>query len=203
MRGLEKILGLDLAGSPKRKTGYAYWEEGKLKVGVLYTDEEILELASRFSLVMIDAPLSIPAGRKSLHERGPHFRECDLLLRKHGHRFFPVTLGPMRMLTERAMRLAESLRKGGAQVFETFPGALYDILGLDRKDRVAILGFYMSLPLKLERRGYSQDELDAIACWLAGVCYLTDRSLSFSGGDGEIVVATRECISSALSLDKK
>ncbi|HEV09209.1 MAG TPA: DUF429 domain-containing protein, partial [Sulfurihydrogenibium azorense] len=58
-----KILGLDLAGSPKRKTGYAYLENGKLQVGVLFQDEDILNLAKNFKLVMIDAPLSLPEGR--------------------------------------------------------------------------------------------------------------------------------------------
>lgn len=194
------ILGLDLAGSQKRKTGYAYLDDNRLKVGLLYKDEEILELARGFSLVMIDAPLSIPAGRKSLQDIGPHFRECDLLLRKHGHKFFPITLGPMRMLTERAIKIAEHLKRENIKVLETFPGATYDLLGLNRKDRKGILGFYMRLPFVLEEREYSQDELDAVACWLAGACYISGNSINFSGIDGEIVVATKECI---YSLDKK
>ncbi len=198
MRTYEKVLGLDLAGSPKRRTGYAYWEGGRLRVGVLFGDQEILELAKGFSLVMMDAPLSIPAGRKSLEDRGPHLRECDLLLRKHGHSFFPVTLGPMRMLTERAMRLAEVLKGMGIEVFETFPGATYDLLGLNRKDGKVILDLYMKLPLGLEKRDYSQDELDAIACWLAGVCYLEGKSVVFYGVDGQIVVAGKECINGYL-----
>ncbi len=201
MRDWEKVLGLDLAGSEKRRTGYAYWEGKALKVGVVYTDKEVFELLEGFSLVMIDAPLSIPAGRKSLEDRGPHFRECDLLLRKQGHRFFPVTLGPMRLLTKRAMRLADHLRQRGVEVLETFPGATYDLLGLDRKDRGAILDFYMRLPFGLEDRDYFQDELDAIACWLAGICHLMGKSVVFSGVDGKIVVASRECL--RVYLDKR
>ncbi len=194
MKNWEKVLGLDLAGSERRKTGYAYWEGSSLRVGVVYTDKEVLELSKGFSLIMIDAPLSIPAGRSTLEDRGPHLRECDLLLKKQGHRFFPVTLGPMRMLTKRAMSLAKDMKERGAEVFETFPGATYDLLGLDRKDRSLILNFYMKLPLELEEREYSQDELDAVACWLAGICHLMGKSLVFSGKDGQIVVASRECV---------
>ncbi len=177
-----------MAGSPKRKTGYAYLRDGNLRVGTLYKEEEIFELAKAFSLVMIDAPLSLPFGRKSIEDKGPHLRECDLLLRKEGHRFFPVSLGPMRKLTERGIKLAQGLKALGIEVFETFPGATYDILGLKRKDKAALLNFYKKLPINLEDRSYNQDELDAIACWLAGVCYHLGKAKVFSGKDGMIVV---------------
>lgn len=202
MKDWERVLGLDLAGSPKRKTGYAFLKDKRLVVGTLYTDEEILEISKGFKLVMIDAPLSLPEGRRSIEERGPHFRECDRLLKKSGYRFFPISLGPMRMLTERGMRLASILRSKGLEVLETFPGAMYDLLGIDRRDKNAILSLYKSLPFELEDRPYSQDELDAVACWLAGVCYLMGKVLTFSGKDGKIVVATGECFSSPPPLTK-
>ncbi|MFN3947173.1 MAG: DUF429 domain-containing protein [Aquificaceae bacterium] len=193
MKDLESILGLDLAGSSKRKTGYAYLRDGDLRVGILYEDEEIFQLAKAFSLVMIDAPLSLPFGRKSIEDKGPHLRECDIMLRREGHRFFPVSLGPMRRLTERGIKLANSLKALGIEVFETFPGATYDILGLKRKDKAALLNFYSRLSVNLEDRSYTQDELDAIACWLAGVCYSFGKAKVFSGKDGVIVVVGRDC----------
>ncbi|MFN3976605.1 MAG: DUF429 domain-containing protein [Aquificaceae bacterium] len=201
MKSWERVLGLDLAGSPKRKTGYAFLRNKRLVIGTLYTDEDILQLSKDFELVMVDAPLSLPAGRRGIEDRGPHFRECDLLLKEMGYRFFPISLGPMRMLTERGMRLANILRSKGLEVLETFPGAMYDLFGINRKDKYAILGFYKSLPFDMEDKPYSQDELDAIACWLAGLCYLMDKALVFSGKDGKIVVASGECVSS-LPLDK-
>ncbi|MFN3568145.1 MAG: DUF429 domain-containing protein, partial [Caldimicrobium sp.] len=97
----EKVLGLDLAGSLKNKTGYAYFKKGNFYVGYLYEDDEILHLCQNFQIVMIDAPLSLPADRRSIEDRGSHLRECDKLLLKRGHKFFPITLGPMRKLTER------------------------------------------------------------------------------------------------------
>ncbi|MCS6998636.1 MAG: DUF429 domain-containing protein [Aquificaceae bacterium] len=188
----ELTLGLDLAGSPTRPTGYAYMKSG-LRMGLLYTDEEILKLARGFSYVFVDAPLSIPMGRSSLKERGPHFRECDLMLKRQGIRFFPLSLGPMRKLTERGIGLAEVLRGEGLEVFETFPGALYDILKVKRKERKAIVALYRELGLELEDRTYSQDELDAVACWLSGVCYLMGKAHIFSGKDGAIVVGSSHC----------
>lgn len=194
MKDWEKVLGLDLAGSPKRRTGFAFLKDGRLKVGVIYGDEEIFNLAKTFELVMIDAPLSLPSGRYSVESREPyHIRECDRKLREMGHKFFPITLGPMRSLTKRGMKLANLLRSLNIEVLETFPGATYDLLGINRKDKEAILDFYRSLPLKVEDRRYSQDELDAIACWLAGICYKLNKAKIFSGRDGSIVVADKEC----------
>ncbi len=78
------------------------------------------------------------------------------------------------------------------KLFPVLP--MYDLLGLDKKGRSLILNFYMKMPSELEERGYSQDELDAVACWLAGICHLMGKNLVFSGKDGQIVVASRECV---------
>jgi predicted nuclease with RNAse H fold len=185
LKGWERVLGLDLAGSPKRKTGYAYFD-GKLRVGTLHTDEEIISLAQGFRLVMIDAPLSLPEGRESIEDKGPHYRECDLKLKSMGIRFFPISLGPMRLLTERGIRIRGELEKKGIQILETFPGGVYDRLGVKRKDKRAIRELYLRLGLPLEERNYSQDELDAIACFLVGVYHLEGRSKMVDGKDGRI-----------------
>lgn len=183
-----KVLGLDLAGSPKRKTGVAYLEDNRVKVGIIYEDEHILKLCESFDLVMIDAPLSLPEGRKSIEDRGLHFRECDIKLRIFGIRFFPITLGPMRMLTTRALKIKGILEAKGIKVFETFPGALYDIFGVRRKDKEAIKNFYKSIGFALEDRDYYQDELDALACLLSGIRYLSCNAMIFDGKDGVIVI---------------
>ncbi|PMP77972.1 MAG: DUF429 domain-containing protein [Sulfurihydrogenibium sp.] len=183
-----KILGLDLAGSPKRKTGYAYLENGKLQVGVLFQDEDILNLAKNFKLVMIDAPLSLPEGRLSLEEIGPHFRECDIKLREMGIKFFPLTLGPMRMLTKRAISIKDTLSKEGIHSIETFPGGLYDIYKVNRKEKDAIKNLYKKLGFYLEERDYFQDELDAVACLISGIRYVSSKAIILDGKDGLIVI---------------
>ena len=66
------IVGIDLAGSTKRKTGICILNNRLIaKTSIVYTDNEIIELVERVKpdLIAIDAPLSLPYGRKSLDER--------------------------------------------------------------------------------------------------------------------------------------
>ena len=101
-------LGVDLAGSPKRPTGICLLRALKAQTAIAYGDEEILELVAETGpgIIAIDAPLTLPPGRKSIDDvNGSHFRPCDMELRRRGIRFFPITLGPMRLLTVRGMKL--------------------------------------------------------------------------------------------------
>jgi predicted nuclease with RNAse H fold len=183
-----KVLGIDLAGSERRNSGVAYLEDGKLTCFVLHRDEEILELSKGFSHIFIDAPLSLPKGRANLQDRGPHFRACDLMLRKRGIKFFPVSLGPMRLLTERGIRLKTAMEGWGKVVYEVFPGAFYDVMGVGRKDKKAILELYRRLGFNLEDRKYTKDEIDAIACLLMGIMFLEGRAELLEGEDGAIII---------------
>ncbi|MCI4348172.1 MAG: DUF429 domain-containing protein [Thermoplasmata archaeon] len=171
-----RVGGLDLAGSPARNSGYCVLT-GRTVVGVsvLHSDDEILAAVerSRPQLLLVDAPLSLPKGRRTIDDRsGPHFRECDLELRRLGIRFFPLTLGPMRMLTERGMRLATILRARGHWVEEGYPGGAQDLLGFPRKQQgVATLQTALRearIGGELARRALSHDELDAVTlAWVA------------------------------------
>jgi len=114
-----RIVGLDLAGSPKRRTGYCLLASGRVETRILYADTDILRALyeDKPEIVAIDAPLSLPFGRCCLLEecscRGKaHLRVCDKTLLSMKIHFFPITLGPMRLLTTRGMNLAESLAKG-------------------------------------------------------------------------------------------
>ena len=126
------VIGIDLAGSEKRNTGICILNENlDARCFVVHKDEEILDLIEKFKpdLIAIDAPLSLPKGRKSLDRRGKiHFRECDKKLFEFGIKFFPITLGPMRMLTKRGIKLRKILEKKGYKVIEVYPGATQDIL---------------------------------------------------------------------------
>ncbi len=126
------MIALDLAGSEKRDTGYAYFENEEIITGTVKQDDEILEICKNHDIIAIDAPLTLPKGRKTIEERGPHYRECDLVLKKMNIRFFPISLGPMRMLTKRGISLAKKLK--GKKVIEIYPGGSLDILGLKRKN---------------------------------------------------------------------
>jgi uncharacterized protein len=141
----------------------------RLRASVLHTDREILEFVQTFgpSLVVIDAPLSLPRGRKTIEDRsGPHLRECDRELLRRKIPFFPLTLGPMRMLTVRGMRLSRALARRGVPVVEGYPGGSQDILGLPRKRAgAAVLQRRLrraGLGGDLDRRALTHDELDAV-----------------------------------------
>jgi len=171
-----RVAGIDLAGSEKRDTGYCFLKGRPAKVSILHSDEEILAslMADTPDIVAIDAPLSLPKGRKSIDERDSHhFRKCDLALRKLGIRFFPITLGPMRMLTKRGMALKNKIRKllPKARAIEVYPGAAYDLLGTERKDKKAIRSLFRKSGIALPKRALSQDELDGVCCALVGSLY--------------------------------
>jgi predicted nuclease with RNAse H fold len=152
---------------------------------ILRTDDEILQstLSSNPEVVAIDAPLFLPYGRPSLEIRGPpHFRKCDLELRRMGIRFFPISLGPMRMLTKRGMAIRKALEQEGLKVFETYPGAIQDILGMPRKQKglAQLRGALVAYGVvgSVSRDGISGDELDAVTCSIMGILYLNDSYLA-------------------------
>src|SRR5271157_1321427 len=124
-------------------------------------------MTARPGLVVIDAPLSLPRGRTTIEDRsGPHLRECDRELLRLRLPFFPLTLGPMRMLTVRGMELAAALRRRGVRVVEGYPGGSQDLLGLPRKKAgTSLLQRRLrarGLGGELERRPLTHDELDAV-----------------------------------------
>lgn len=188
------IIGIDLAGSEKRDTGFCIIKNGKASVAIVHKDSELLariRACSGKKLIGIDAPLSLPKGRKSLEKRSSiHFRKCDLALRKLGIRFFPITLGPMRMLTKRGMVLKRKIMRAerGALVFEVYPGATYDVFGIARKDRPRIMK-WIEKSVKFERRTYTQDELDAVAAAITIVLHLKNKSLALGDKkEGQIII---------------
>lgn len=144
---------------------------------LLFGDEEILEFTRRANpgVVAIDAPLNLPPGRKSMADRnGAHYRPCDLELRRRGIPFFPITLGPMRSLTERGIRLKRRLEEDGFRPIEIYPGGAQDVWGLPRAKR-NLPGLRRGLTRLgirgLEKKG-SDHELDAATGALVGRLFL-------------------------------
>lgn len=178
-----KVVGIDLAGSEKRETGFCILDEKlNAKAFTLFSDEEILENVKRVNpvVIAIDAPLALPKGRKSLEDKSKiHLRKCDEELLKMGIKFFPITLGPMRKLTERGIRLRRILEKNGFKVIETYPGAAQDLLGMPRVKRNKkkllrdLKKFGINLPSCL-----SEHELDALTCALVARMYLDKQYLA-------------------------
>lgn len=187
-----KVVGIDLAGVETRPTGFCVLDEKmEAKTSLLYTDEEILEevVKARPDVIAIDAPLALPKGRKSLEERNDvHLRECDRELLRMKIKFFPITLGPMRKLTERGIRFRKSLERRGFRVIETYPGAAQDILKIPRKQAglSKLRNGLKKVGIVMLDESMSDDELDAVTCALVGKFYLEGDCLAI--GDPEEIL---------------
>jgi uncharacterized protein len=186
------IIGLDLAGVETRPTGYCKLLDMKVETSLMYTDSEILSKIRQISprIVAIDAPLSLPSGRKSLEEQNcNHLRECDRELLKRGIKFFPVTLGPMRKLTERGMRLKKVLEEEKFLAIEAYPGGAQDVLGIPRKQKglEKLKDGLENLGLRALRSGMSDHELDAATIAYVGKLFLEEKAVIYGSSDGIVM----------------
>ncbi|MGD0495435.1 MAG: DUF429 domain-containing protein [Candidatus Bathyarchaeia archaeon] len=187
------IVGLDLAGVETRPTGFCILENMNAMTFVVYKDEEMIKKIqeTKPKIVAVDAPLSLPAGRKSIDERtGTHLRECDKELLRRRIRFFPVTLGPMRKLTSRGIELRKILESEHFKVIEVYPGGAQDVLGIPRKQEGLdkLRGGLKKLQIKGIANAMSADELDAITCAYVGKLYLEGKTLTYGSDDQTIIM---------------
>lgn len=187
-----KVIGIDLAGVETKPTGFCVLDEKlNAEVCIVYKDKKIVQkvLEMKPEVVAVDAPLALPKGRKSLEKRSDvHLRECDKQLLRMGIKFFPITLGPMRKLTRRGLKLRKTLERKGFKVIETYPGAAQDILKIPRKRR-GVEKLKNSL-IKIGITGIENcrnaDELDAVTCALVGKMYLEKNYLAI--GDAKEIL---------------
>lgn len=180
-----RIIGLDLAGSPKNGTGYCLLVEsgGKKTVftRILHSDEEILSLLLEerpIDLVAVDAPLVYEGNR----------RKCDELLREYGA--LPVTLRGMETLAIRGKAFADLLSSEGFQYIEVFSTASAKVLGVYNKDDFPMQKAMMGLDLdgEVNTRILSRDELDALAAALTGYLHLLGQTKVVGDEQGRIVL---------------
>ena len=189
-----KAVGIDLAGVESRPTGLCLMDVNlQASTWLLHIDDEIIRrtVECRPDVVAIDAPLALPRGRESLSKRSNvHLRGCDRELLRMGIKFFPLTLGPMRQLTARGMRLRADLERKGAAVIETYPGATQDILRIPRKgkglDRLTE-GLHVAGVKGLDH-GMNSDELDAVTCALVGIMYLRGEHRTIGDPDEMLMI---------------
>lgn len=191
------IVGLDLAGVESRPTGLCILKGWVAETSLVYTDDEIVRETEESNprVVAIDAPLSLPAGRRSIEQRTKvHLRECDKELLKRGIRFFPVTLGPMRKLTSRGIALRRVLEGKHFKVIEVYPGGAQDILGIPRKQRGL-----ERLRVGLEKQGVkglskavTDHELDAATCALVGRLFLEGKTVAYGACEQVIMMPSEK-----------
>lgn len=177
-----KIIGMDLAGKPENPTGICFLDSPKLNFSTFFEDNDILSYIYDVdpSLIVIDAPLSLPKGRCCLSNEcicskdGGHFRAAEVEIRKYG-RTLPLTFHGMRMLTERGIKLADELKKKYT-VLESHPRTIQKILGFSNLHND--LMDYFELPENI-----SEHELDAVLLVIAGIFYMKNEFMEF--GDVE------------------
>ena len=173
------VIGIDLAGSDKRDTGFCVMDDKlNAKAFIVHTDDELFQAIRQIrpkpKVIAIDAPLCLPLGRKRLEDRdAPHIRACDRALYPMKIRFFPITLGPMRKLTARGIMLKNKLEKQGHDVIEVFPGGAQDILKIARKQdgMIRLMNGLKRQGIKGLHSRMNGDELDAVTSALVGLLY--------------------------------
>nr|WP_319374309.1 DUF429 domain-containing protein [uncultured Methanobacterium sp.] len=194
-----KIMGIDLAGKVDNPTGICILnvDESKgyeIDMGTLYTDEEILEKINRVqpSLIVIDAPLSLPKGRCCLEKEcecavGGHFRQSEREIRRYGS-VLPLTFTGMKMLTLRGVGLARAL-SDKFQLKETHPRTAGKILNWENLEKN--LQNYFHLP-----PDPTEHELDAAIAALTGFFYIDDCFLELGDDDeGTIILPKgKDCL---------
>jgi len=182
-----RVVGIDLTGSEKRASGWCLLENEKAETLCLSTDDEIINetLKCRPKLVSIDSPLTIPFGRKSVHDDDPGrniygiMRQCERILKKRGVNVYPSLIPSMQKLTARGIRLANHFRSLGVPVIESYPGAAQDIMGIPRKgasleylsrglELFGIRGNFINKPV-------NHDELDAITSAVVGLFFWSGK----------------------------
>ncbi len=201
---INEYIGIDLGLRPET-TGIALSKQNRLYVMLAEElgEESVLRCISRASqmlkpksVVAVDAPLSIPFGRKSLEERGDaHLRECDLMLREMKIRFFPITLGAMRKLTRLGIEVKEALEKRGFEVIETFPGACYSTAKKNRKSLSERMDFLKKWKIRTTEE-MSTHEIDALTCWLCAKHYAEKSKyvVKLEGRDGKIYFVSQSSL---------
>lgn len=178
-----RVVGIDLAGSPKNASGFALLVNKHVKCKLLHEDDEIMREVIKAcpELIAFDAPLSLP-------KQGA-WRLCDYELRPYGT--LPLTTKGMLMLANRAMRLAERMRNVGFTVIEVFSTATAKILGYYSQNMTEMQKKLLKMGLKgdVEKRMLTKDEIDAISAAITAYFHL--QRLTKKVGDareGQIVI---------------
>jgi predicted nuclease with RNAse H fold len=189
-----KVIGIDLAGTENRPTGFCIMDDKmNIKTKIIYKDREIVRniLEENPKIIAIDAPLSLPKGRKSLEQKSNiHLRECDRELLRNKIKFFPITLGPMRELTKRGIKLKKILNKKGFEVIEVYPGGAQDLLKIPRKSKgIEELrkGLEM-LGIKGLSKNMTDHELDAVTSAYIAKLYLEKKYIAYGNNDEGVII---------------
>ena len=176
----ESFIGIDLAGSTNRPTGIAITTNKIIHLLVVYGDEEIISLISRFApkVVAIDAPLTKP-------DKGKTTRLVDTLMRNLGFKVLPPGFPGMMKLTERGVKLKKAITVLGVRVLETHPLSAIKALGLSNRKEYLNFMYKMNFHIKGQINNHT---IDALVAAYTALLYLKGKSFCIKTHDGEIIL---------------
>ncbi len=182
---MPRITGLDLAAKDKNASGIAVLDSQKrrfIEIRHAYKDEDIIGVIEGHSstIVVVDAPLSLPPSGKA-------FREVELEALKRGARLLPLVSPAMRTLALRAINLANKLRTRGIKVYETHPWSALRLSNCALEELLSRLGI-RGLPT-----GLSRHERDAVIAAIVGLCVFEGCAESIRGGKETIFLLKKIC----------
>lgn len=206
INGNLKIIGIDLTGSEKKESGWAYMQADSVKCRRIKTDNEIIESVMQLkpNVISIDSPLAYPRGRccsKKTCKCSKYgiMRNSERLLRHFGITVYPCLIDSMINLTTRGMKLSHKLREMGYNVIESYPGVAQDILEIPRKGKT--VEQFQHLKKGLESFGIkgdlvdnpfiSHDEVDAITSALVGYFYINKQYVGLGNEDEDYLIVPR------------
>lgn len=184
-------VGIDLAASPTRCSGYAVItcsDSCELHLArCYYSDDEIVNAICDLKhyellIVSIDAPFNLSTG----------MRDVDRKMISLGFKVFPPSFKHMRLLTLRAMRLVERLKSLGiTHVYETHPRSA--LLNSNCGD---VGGLLSKLPMRLgsyELNNLDKDVRDALIASVVSYCIDSNCYFKVEGSDGVIWLLDNIC----------
>jgi predicted nuclease with RNAse H fold len=184
--GIMKILGIDLAGKEENQSGLCILDDLKMEYLTNYTNQEIINTVNNTkpSLIVIDAPLSLPKGRCCLEKEckcavGGHFRMAERQIRKYG-RILPLTFTGMKMLTLRGIYLSSILRTQYT-VIESHPRTSSMNLGI--VNPIEFLNKISKVPLII-----SDHEIDAGILTITGYLYQNNCFIELGDPDEGTII---------------
>jgi predicted nuclease with RNAse H fold len=192
-----RVIGLDLTGSPEKRTAFAVLtkELDIVAKGFVTDDEEIIALAEEQCpvLIAIDAPLSLPLGLCCLEESCPcrpissrKGRQCEWELSALGIGcYYTTKRSIIKKMVYRAIALKKKLEGQGFAVIEVYPYAsrAHFFGKLPRKTTVAgrralqerLHRLIPALPAPQESL-LSHDVLDALLAAYTGFLYVEGQT---------------------------
>ncbi len=185
----EVIIGIDLAGKPENPTGWALWENKKVKTNLVYTDRKVLEGITRKKpeIVAIDAPFNLP--------KSGMLRKADKEMIRKGYRVFPPSLPAMKKLTVRAIKLNKLVTKSGHKTIEVHPTSTRKALNMPSKDWGKIQAILERIGLKgdLKARSLASHEIDAVTAALTAHLHMQNKTEALGDEEeGYIIVPKKQ-----------